>query len=405
MIKKIKVERLKPGFFVHDFNCGWLNHPFFKNRMMLKSDKDVEKIVAHGIDEVYIDTDAGLDVDDAPTQQEVERAIDNELEGLTRVKSSKRAEVPLAERVDQSKTLIIESKFTTQCLLDGVKFGNPLDMSEIATLIDNVALSVADDGDTLVSLLRNKRRNEYSYLHSLSVASLCISFAQSINLDAEQVRELGIGGLLHDIGEVRIPSRILNKPGPLTDDEFEIMKQHVTRGTEILQRTPRISEGSMTVTAQHQERLDGSGYPKGLRGDAIDLFGQVAAIVDVYDALTSARSYNVPLPPTAALRKLYEWSDMYLNRYLVEKFIAHIGIYPVGSLVRMRNGDVGVVLRHGENSLLRPVVRIIFDRYNRRVNDTSEVDLAQEAPGSDAHNIVCCEASERLKVDPIRFLF
>lgn len=405
MIKKIKVEQLKPGFFVHDFNCGWLNHPFFKNRMILKSEQDIEKIVAHGIHEVYIDTDAGLDLDDAPTQEEVEQAISNGLEALASVKSAKTNEVPLGELVDQSKALIIESKFTAQCVLDGAKFGNPINVGEIATLVDTLAESVLDGSDTLVSLLRNKRRNEYAYLHSLSVASLCISFAQSMGFDTDQIRDLGIGGLLHDIGEVRIPSRILNKPGPLTEEEFEIMQQHVARGIEILKQTPRISKESLAVAAQHQERLDGTGYPKGLRADEIGLFGQISAIADVYDALTSTRCYNVPLPPTAALRKMYEWSDSYFNRYLVEKFIAHIGIYPVGSLVRMRSGEVGVVLRHGENSLLRPIVRIIFDRFNRRVNDTSEVDLSQNAAASDGHDIVHCESSDRLKVDPIRFLF
>lgn len=405
MIKKIKVEKLKPGFFVHDFNCGWLNHPFFKNRMMLNSEKDIEKIVAHGIHEVYIDTEAGLDMDDAPTQQEVEQAISDGLEALAPAKSSKPAGVPLAERIDQSKTLIIESKFTAQCLLDGVKFGNQIDTGEVATLVDNVAQQVLDDGDALVSLLRNKRRNEYSYLHSLSVAALCISFAQSMDFDAEQTRELGIGGLLHDIGEVKIPSRILNKPGPLTEDEFEIMKLHVARGIEIVKQTARLSAASTSVIAQHHERLDGTGYPKGLLGEEIGLFGQISTIADIYDALTSTRCYSVPLPPTGALRKLYEWSDSYLNRYLVEKFIAHIGVYPIGSLVRLRSGEVGVVLRHGENSLLRPTIRIIFDRYNRRVNDNSEVDLAQNAAGSDAYDILCCESSDRLKVDPIRFLF
>ncbi|MBM4259846.1 MAG: HD-GYP domain-containing protein [Deltaproteobacteria bacterium] len=405
MIKKIKVERLKPGFFVHDFNCGWLNHPFFKNRMMLKSDKDIEKIVARGIHEVYIDTDAGLDLDDAPTQEEVDQAIDNELEALTPAIPSKPASVPLAERVDQSKTLIIESKFTTQCLLDGVKFGQPIDTAELASMIDNVTAQVLDDGNALVCLLRNKRRNEYSYLHSLSVAALCISFAQSMSFDAEQVRDLGMGGLLHDIGEVRTPSRILNKPGPLTDDEYGIMQQHVARGIEIVRQTGRLSAASASIIAQHHERLDGTGYPKGLRGDEIGLFGQVAAIADIYDALTSTRCYNVPLPPTGALRKIYEWSDTYLNRYLVEQFIAHIGVYPIGSLVRMRSGEVGVVLRHGEQSLLRPVVRIIFDRFNRRVNDASEVDLSLDAAGSDGYDIVHCESSERLKADPIRFLF
>jgi HD-GYP domain-containing protein (c-di-GMP phosphodiesterase class II) len=130
----------------------------------------------------------------------------------------------------------------------------------------------------------------------------------------------------------------LNKPGPLSEKEFEIMKQHVMHGDCILRQTGNIEEDSICVTAHHHERLDGTGYPERLKGDEISPFGQMAAIVDIYDALTSERCYKNPMAPTDALRKLFEWSDNYLNRDLVERFIAHLGIYPVGSVVRLQSG-------------------------------------------------------------------
>jgi HD-GYP domain-containing protein (c-di-GMP phosphodiesterase class II) len=154
------------------------------------------------------------------------------------------------------------------------------------------------------------------------------------------------------------------------------------------------------VSAQHHERLDGTGYPKGLRGDEISLFGQMSAIVDIYDALTSERCYKEAVPPTEALRKIFEWSHSYLNRYLVEKFISRIGIYPVGSIVRLVGGAIAVVIGHGEKDLLKPVVRIVYDWRHHRVN-SGEVQELQTT----ADEIIRCEPAGRINIDPTNYLF
>jgi hypothetical protein len=159
------------------------------------------------------------------------------------------------------------------------------------------------------------------------------------------------------------------------------------------------------VTAHHHERLDGTGYPQGLRGDQISLFGQVSAIVDIYDALTSERCYKGAMTPTEALRKIFEWSDSYLNRHLVEKFVTLIGIYPVGSVVRLRSGVVAVVVRHGQKDLLHPVVRVLFDCRHRRLSRAAEIDLGQPEPGSDGNEILACLSAEKLPVNPVKFAF
>jgi HD-GYP domain-containing protein (c-di-GMP phosphodiesterase class II) len=206
---------------------------------------------------------------------------------------------------------------------------------------------------------------------------------------------------LHDIGKVKIPDAILNKPGPLTDAEFEIMKEHVNHGNELLQQTTNLDESAVCVTAHHHERLDGTGYPQGLRGDQISLFGQMSAIVDIYDALTSERCYKEPVAPTDALRKIYEWSNSYLNRHLAEKFISHIGIYPVGSIVRLVSGAIAVVIGHGEKDLLQPVVRIVYDWRHHRTAGADHVDLGRHA----TDQIARCEPSGRFNIDPADYLF
>jgi HD-GYP domain-containing protein (c-di-GMP phosphodiesterase class II) len=233
---------------------------------------------------------------------------------------------------------------------------------------------------------------------------LCISFGEHLRLDDRKIKALGIGGLLHDIGKVRIPIEILNKPGPLSEKEFEIMKQHVMHGDCILRQTGNIEEDSICVTAHHHERLDGTGYPEGLKGDEISPFGQMAAIVDIYDALTSERCYKNPMAPTDALRKLFEWSDNYLNRDLVERFIAHLGIYPVGSVVRLQSGFIGVVVDHGEKGLLYPVVRALYDTRKEKEVSPFDIDLAKRGAEENADEIVSCEAPEKWNLRLERYL-
>jgi cyclic di-GMP phosphodiesterase len=241
-------------------------------------------------------------------------------------------------------------------------------------------------------------------MHSLAVSALCISFAQHLGLDAAQTQQIGIGGLLHDFGKVKVPSEILNKPGPLTEEEFEIMKSHVEHGKCILRQTTKIDESSIRVTADHHERLNGTGYPEGLQKGQISRFGQIAAVVDIYDALTAERCYKTSIPPTEALRKLFEWSDDYLNRELVEQFIAHVGIYPIGTLVRLRSGFVGVVVDHGEKGLLYPTVRVLFDTRRARLLHPFSLDLSKKTPSGKSDEVVGYESPARFGINPYSYL-
>ena len=402
MIKKIKVEQLKPGVFVHDFNSGWLHHPFLKNQAKIKTEEDVRKIIKYRVHEVYIDTDKGLDIDDAPTQQEVVEEIQTEIDKLP-APVQRESRVSLKQEIAKTKRFISEAKKTTRHLMDDVKLGKQIDMQQIENLVDRMTESVLDSKDALISLARIKNKDEYTYMHSLAVSALCISFAEHLGLDSKKIKQIGIGGLLHDIGKVKVPIGILNKPGALTEKEFEIMKQHVNHGNCILQQT-KIDETSVSVTAHHHERLDGTGYPDGLKGDQISFFGQMAAVVDIYDALTSERCYKRSMPPTQALRKLYEWSHSYLNKELVEKFIAHVGIYPVGTLVRLRSGFVGVVIRHGEKGLLYPVVRAVYDTRKEVQIVPFDIDLSKKASTGDSDEITGCESPERWNIRPYIYL-
>jgi putative nucleotidyltransferase with HDIG domain len=403
MIKKVKTEQLKPGMFVHDFNCGWLNHPFLRNRILLKCDAEIEKIIEHQIKDVYIDTDHGLDADDAPTKQFVSEVIQNDLNKLQPV-NAPRGSVPLAAEIEHAKHLLQDSKRETQILMDTVRLGMKLDLPQVEVVVDKMTESVLRNKDALVSLSRIKNKDEYTYLHSLSVAALCISFANHLGKGAKQIKALGVGGLLHDIGKVNVPSELLNKRGTLSEAEFEVMKTHVAHGERILKETSGIDEFSICVCQHHHERLDGTGYPNGLKAGEISEFGQIGAIVDIYDALSSERCYKSALPPTEALKKLFEWSGPYLNRSLVEQFVLHMGIYPVGTLVRLRSGFIGVVVEQGERSLLDPVVRALYDTKREKPVIPFEINLSSRPGGQQLDEIVACEAPEAWNLRPEKFL-
>jgi HD-GYP domain-containing protein (c-di-GMP phosphodiesterase class II) len=404
MIKKVKTERLKPGMFVHDFNCGWLNHPFLRNRLLLKCDAEIEKILEHQIRDVYIDTDQGLDADDAPTEQFVEEVIQTELYKFEPEKPKTHGTVELAEEVGAAKIILEESKRQTQVLMDAVRLGMKLDLPQVEVVVEKMTESVLRNKDALVSLARIKNKDEYTYLHSLSVSALCISFGHYMDMEPKEIKALGVGGLLHDIGKVSVPLTLLNKPGALTEAEFEIMKTHVAHGDRILRDTHGIDEFSICVCQHHHERLDGTGYPHGLRGNEISKFGQIAAIVDIYDALSSERCYKYALAPTAALRKLFEWSSFYLNRNLVEQFVLHMGIYPVGTLVRLRSGFIGVVVEQSERSLLDPVVRAVYDTKRAKPVIPFEINLSSRPAGRQLDEIVGCEAPESWRFQPESYL-
>jgi putative nucleotidyltransferase with HDIG domain len=404
MIKKVKAEKLKPGMFVHDFNCGWLSHPFLRNHVLLQSDADIEKILAQRIRDVYIDTDQGIDADDAPTEEFVDEVIQTEITRLVPKKPRPRDSVPLAEEIENANLLLEDSKQQTRVLMDAVRMGMKLDLPQVGIVVEKITESVLRNKDALVSLARIKSKDEYTDLHSISVAALCISFGHHLNLDADQIKALGIGGLLHDIGKVKIPLEVLNSPGMLTDAQFEVMKTHVTHGDCILRESGDIDESSICVTRHHHERLDGTGYPDGLKGDQISQFGQLSAIVDIYDALSSERCYKDAMAPTDALRKLMEWSESYVNRGMVEQFIMHMGIYPIGTVVRLRSGFIGVVIEQGEKSLIDPVVRAVYDTKRDKLVIPFEINLSSRPAGLRLDEIIGCEAPDYWNIQPAKYL-
>lgn len=401
MIKKVKVEELRPGMFIHDLNCSWLHHPFIKNSITLRDEDMIGKIAAYGIREVFIDTDRGSDVSTAPEERKPTGDIQVEVAAALQESEGNRDTVSVHEEIFKAKWIIREANRTAQKLMEDIKLGKQMEVEKAEQLVSKMVDSILRNKDALLCLGRIRETDEYTFSHSVNVCALMISFGKNLGLDQPMLKSIGMGGLLHDIGKMKVSADILVKPGPLLEDEMNQIREHVAHGISIVKGYEGIDPVARSIIAQHHERMDGSGYPEGLKGEEISQMGQMAGIVDVYDAITTDRRYKNRVLPTEALKQLYEGSETQFNRELLERFIRCIGIYPIGTLVRLRSGLLGVVIRHSERSLLTPAVRIIYSlKGGNYILRTYDMDLAQNP----ADSIVGYESPQSIGVVPEMYL-
>lgn len=399
MIKQIRTEQLKPGMYIHDLNCSWLDHPFLSSSFAVRDQATVNRIVDLGVRELYIDTVKGADVRAAPTQQQVNADLDRRLQEIARKKAAKPATAELKDEVAHARRLHGEANRIVRNIMDDVRLGQQIAVDRVEPLVENMVESIFRNQDALLPLVRLKNHDDYTFEHSVSVCALLVAFGRGMQLSREIIKEIALGGLLHDVGKAGIPDAILNKPAKLTDDEFAKMKNHVVQSIVVLQHTPGISTIALEVAGQHHERFDGSGYPNRLAGDQISLYGQMAAIVDVYDAISSDRIYHKGMSPPQALKKLLEWSSHHFDPRLVQSFIRAIGIYPTGTLVQLESRRLGVVVEQNEGNLLEPVVRVFYHAGQQHYITPERLDLAKTAD-----RITSFENYEKWNIDPYLWL-
>ncbi|MCE1229680.1 MAG: HD-GYP domain-containing protein [Firmicutes bacterium] len=402
MIKKVSVQDLKLGMFIHDLNCGWMDHDFLRSRFMLRKEEDLRKLQAKGSREVFIDTVRGIDIDHAPTVEEVNTSLENRIHEIAARSQALPAKTSHAEELSIAKDIQNEASQVVTGLMTDIRLGKQIEAERVSPVVTQITESILRNPGTLMSLCRLKEGDTYTFQHCVSIATLLVAFCRYMDMDKEQLIEAGIGGMLHDVGKMRVPDHILNKPGKLTEDEFAIMKGHVTLGLETLQQTPSISPMMIQIAGEHHERFDGTGYPNGLKGDQISQVGRMSSLVDVYDAITSNRVYHRGMEPAIALKKMFEWSEYHFDPVLTQHFIQAIGIYPVGSLVRLESQRIGIVVEQGEKGLLFPVVRLIFDVRRRVRLQPKDIDLSHSGHGGD--HIIGSEEPGDWNINPFDYL-
>lgn len=400
-IKKIPVDSLRPGMYIHDVNCSWLDHPFAANHFAVKDEKRIQEIRALGIHDVYIDTTKGLDLADAQTEAEVRREIDHRMAEIAGESHQEAPRVELAAEIQRARKLHGEANRVVKGMLTDIRLGKQIEMELVEPLVEKMVDSIFRNQDALLPLARLKEHDSYTFQHSVSVCALLVSFARSLGLERGLIKEIAIGGLLHDVGKARVPDEILNKPAKLTEAEFAKMKSHVVQSIVILQNTPGVSQIALDVAGQHHERYDGTGYPNRLKGEEISLYGRMGAIVDVYDAITSDRVYHKGMAPTAALGRLLEWSKYHFDPVLVRTYVKCVGIYPTGSLVRLESGRLAIVREQHAEKMMQPKVQLIYHSVHKRYLKPEMLDLAR--PGCQ-DRITGHEEFEDWGIDPKRWV-
>nr|WP_257215146.1 HD-GYP domain-containing protein [Sphingomonas sp. R-74633] len=357
MLQRIAPSQVKLGMFIHGFEGSWMTHPFWRSRFLLERAVDLEQLRASEVAVVVIDLARGIGPDGAaPVPPPAEPYDPAWIQDRS-------PEVVKIER-DQARRAIAHARDVTQEIYENAGRGLPIDARLAAPVVAEITDCVARNPAMFLDMTRLKSKDEYTYLHSVSVCGLMVNLSREIGLEDGQVRAMGLAGLLHDVGKMAVPAEVLNKPGQLNDYEFEVIKQHPENGHVMLYGGNGVNQEALDVALMHHEKMDGSGYPFGLQGEAISLAARMGAICDVYDALTSDRVYKDRWTPVKSVTKMRSWTG-HFDPKLLFAFFRSIGVAPTGSLLRLASGRLGVVLPEGTQGA-RSKIRAFYSTETRR---------------------------------------
>lgn len=423
MKKQIDVQELRKGMYVTELDRPWLGTPFLFQGFEINSDDELAQLRQLCRHVFILEDDHHQQADRLPARPDSNRHEINRRDisvrelppaSVTRQvvdlkKSTKplpgthrfvdhQAAIPPGERhipaqgtpppVYQDVTPVesemayareIEqgARETLFAILADARLGKSLDTQRARKVVNRMTESILRNPDAMVWLSHLKKKHEYTATHSLRVCVLALVFGRHLGYDRERLNILGIGALLHDIGKLKVPNELLDKPGKLTADEYEIMKSHVPEGLKLLEAQSGIPPAALEVVGRHHERYNGHGYIAGLTGDTIGEFGLVSALADTYDAMTSDRAYHPGLTPVDALKTIYDGRENTFHPWLAEQFIQCIGIYPIGSVVELSTGGVGVVISANRQRRLRPRVALVLSPEKKRYSPAPIIDLMQ----------------------------
>ena len=379
MLKVVSTKQVRLGMFIQELKGAWIDHPFWKKAFKLEDPSDLKKLQASVIKEVVIDISKGLDV--AELNEAVDIAPSAVVDTSSEIKSAsnptpKPKQISAAAEQKQAKKVINASKKAVASMFHDVRMGKAVNAEAAMQMVDDIAASVDRNLGALISLVRLKNKDEYTYMHSVAVCALMIALSKELGLSEAETKQAGLAGLLHDIGKAGIPLEVLNKPGALTEDEFTLVKLHPERGLALLRLANITDEVTLDVCLHHHEKINGTGYPKKLKADEISIFAKMGAVCDVYDAITSARPYKDGWEPGVSLQRMAQWKD-HIDDRIFKAFVKSVGIYPIGSMVKLKSGRLAVVIDQSSKSLLKPVIKVFFSTKSKSRINVEVIDLSK----------------------------
>jgi len=395
MKTKVDVHDLCKGMYVSELDRPWLGTPFLFQGFEIHTDEELEQLrklcqyvyvlneephtspaVRRPVREATpLPVHTAQTITKRPPEYAVTETSSREIPRTGTPPSRYPDLTPVEEELQQAMEVERSARETIYAILDDARLGRSVDSPRAKRVVGQMTESVIRNPDALVWLTHLKKKHEYTALHSLRVCVLALALGRHLGYSQEKLNILGIGALLHDIGKLRVPLEILDKPEALTREEFEIMKTHVPNGLKILENAEGIPAAALEVVGRHHERYSGNGYAFGLNGDTIGEFGLVSAIVDTYDAITSDRSYHLSLSAADALKIIYEGRQKAYHPWLAEQFIQCMGIFPIGSIVELSTGSIGVVITANRARRLRPRVALILSPEKKPYTPANIVDL------------------------------
>ena len=363
--KKIHVSGLQVGMYVAKLDVDWLQTPFLYQGFFIESIEDIEQL------EKYCQY---VWVDHTKDQQSRHPSHIPNKSTLSKTKKNYVNKAPMSQEYSRSYNAFTANRQKIKALLEEATLGNAIDTDSAKETVQHCLNSVLRNPNAMLWMSKIRGADEYTSEHCLNVCILAIAFGRHLGKSEDELEELGLCGLLHDVGKMRVPNQILHKPAKLTPKEWKIMKAHTVHGRNLLMSSENIGQ-TVEVAYSHHERVDGKGYPRGLEAHQISEYAKIIAIVDAYDAMTAERCYSKAIKPSVAIRHIYNDRGTHFDETLALQFIKAIGLYPPGCIVELVNGSVGIVLERHSRFQHLPRVLLVLDQ-DRKIVENTIIDLS-----------------------------
>lgn len=373
---KIPADQIQLGMFVAELDKPWIETPFLVQGFVVQEAAQ-RRILMEQCQYVVVDTGKS---DKKLMASSKRRPLGKSLQETfpkTKLKiyQDKR---PFEEEMPNAEKIYKEYEQTVTKIYDAYKSSKKINLKSANEAATSIVSSIVHNPDACILLQQMRRKGDYLYNHAIGTSIWAASLARQIGLPKSDIKLVALGGLLCDIGKLNVSSRILEKPTELDEQEFSLVKQHVSLDDEFNEHYPGLADAVLQIIQYHHERHDGTGYPQGLMGDNIPVYARIVGIADSYDAMTNHRSHAKALPPHAAVKELYELRDIKFQAEIVEEFIQATGIYPVGTLVELNSGEVGVVIAEYRTRRMRPKLLMLLDSSKAFYEETRYLDLSDK---------------------------